>query len=195
MEKGGLGACLKAVGLKAGQGIVWGDEMRVGLRGQVRKVWAPRGVAVSQAVPIGWSYLYVAVALDPRTGQLWWAWQKNMKGEEMVRIWGTWAEEPAIDGWVWDGAGGHRSTDMQAVDAPRVVQPPYAPELNPVERFFRERRRALEGRVYPTLQAKQEALEPILKAWQAHSQRVRQLCGWDWIRKALAALPADTKVS
>ena len=115
---------------------MWGDEMRVGLRGQVRKVWAPRGMAVSQEVPIGWSYLFVAVALDPRTGRLWWAWQKNMKGAEMVRIWGAWAEEPDIDGWVWDGAGGHRSTDMQAVDAPRVVQPSYAPELNPVERLL-----------------------------------------------------------
>ena len=45
---------------------------------------------------------------------------------------------------------------MQAVDAPQVVQPPYAPELNPVERFFRELRRAIEGKVYPTLQAKQD---------------------------------------
>ena len=46
----------------------------------------------------------------------------------------------AIDGWVWDGAGGHTGKEMQAVGALRVVQPPYAPELNPVERFFRELR-------------------------------------------------------
>lgn len=24
-------------------------------------------------VQIGWSYIYVAVAIDPRTGRLWWA--------------------------------------------------------------------------------------------------------------------------
>ena len=82
-----------------------------------------------------------------------------MKGTEMARIWGAWAEDPAIDGWVWDGAGGHKGEEMQAVDAPQVVQPPYAPELNPIERFFRELRRAIEGKVYPTLQAKQDALE------------------------------------
>ena len=58
---------------------------------------------------------------------------------------------------------GRSSQEMQAVAAPRVVQPPYAPELNPVEPFFRELRRVLEGRVYPTLRAKPE--------------RVRQLCG------------------
>ncbi|MCY4520824.1 MAG: hypothetical protein OXC13_08590, partial [Caldilineaceae bacterium] len=113
---------------------MWGDEMRLGLWNAVRKVWAPRGVAVSREVQIGRSYLYVAVALDPVTGWLWWAWQQNMKGEEMARIWGAWAEERDIDGWVWDGAGGHKGKDMQAIEAPQVVQPPYAPELNPVER-------------------------------------------------------------
>ena len=132
--------------------------MRLGLRGRVCRVWAPRGTAVSQAVQTGWKYTYVAVAIDPLTGGLWWSWQKNMKGAEMARIRGAWAAEPGIDGWVRDGAGGHKGEEMQAVDAPQVVQPPYAPELNPVERFFRELRRAIEGRVYPTLQAKQEAL-------------------------------------
>lgn len=90
--------------------------------------------------------------------------------------------------------GGHTGEEMEAVDAPRVVQPPYAPELNPVERFFRELRWAIEGRVYPDLQAKQAALEPILQAWQADPERVRQLCGWAWIRKALTKLPANTQV-
>ena len=182
------------MGLRLGQGIVWGDEMKLGLRGQVRQVWAPRGMAVTQAVQMGWKYLYVAVAINPLTGQLWWAWQANMKGEEMARIWGAWAQEADIDGWVWDGARGHTGTDMQAVDAPQVVQPPYAPELNPVERFFRELRRAIEGRVYPDLQAKQDALEPILNAWQAAPERVQRLCGWPWIRKALKDLPNEDEV-
>ena len=82
------------------------------------------------------------------------------------------------------------------MDAPQVVQPPYAPELNPVERFFRELRRAIEGKVYPTLQAKQDALEPVLNAWQADPdpERVRRLCGWEWIREALKDLSDDAEV-
>ncbi|MXZ41987.1 MAG: hypothetical protein F4Z18_09460 [Caldilineaceae bacterium SB0666_bin_21] len=65
----------------------------------------------------------------------------------------------------------------------KVVQPPYVPELNPVERFFRKLHRALEGRVYP-------ALEPILNVWQADPEWVKQLCGWRWIRDTLGALLA-----
>ena len=76
----------------------------------------------------------------------------------------AWAEEPGIDGWVWDGAGGHKGADMQAIEALQVVQPSYAPEPDPVERFFQELRRALGDRMYPTLEAKKEALEPILRA-------------------------------
>ena len=70
-----------------------------------------------------------------------------------------------------------------SLNQPPPSQPPYAPELNPVERFFRELRRAVEGRVYPDLQAK-----------QADPKWVRQLCGWAWIRKALTKLPANTQV-
>ena len=58
---------------------------------------------------------------------------------------GAWDEEPDIDGWVWDGAGGHKSGEVQALPAPQVVQPPYAPEPDPVERFFQELRRGPWG--------------------------------------------------
>ena len=66
-------------------------------------------------MPIGWKYTYVTVAIDPLTGRLWWAWQKNMKGGAMARIGGTWAEEPGIDGWVWDGALLRVSEQMHCV--------------------------------------------------------------------------------
>ena len=76
---------------------------------------------------------------------------------------------------------------MPDVDVPQVVQPP----LNPVEHFFRELRRAIEGKVYPT---KQDALEEVLNAWQADPARIRRLCGWDWIREALKDLPDEAEV-
>ena len=64
---------MAAVGLKAGQGIVWSNTRRLGLRGRMRKVWAPRGIPVPREVQIGWPYTYAAVAIDPMTGRLWYA--------------------------------------------------------------------------------------------------------------------------
>ena len=44
--------------------------MRPGLISRERRVWTPRGVAVSQAVPIHRQYTYVAVTLEPMTKYL-----------------------------------------------------------------------------------------------------------------------------
>ena len=176
--------------MTAGAPILWADEMRVGMRSQVRSVWASRGTRVCQTVTIGWSYLWLTVALNPHTGQLKWQWHTSLKGKVLAYIWRRWAQDPTVDGLVWDGAGGHKGQDMQAVDLPQVVQPPYAPELNPVERFFEELRRAIEGRPYRSLREKQQAVTVVLRQWRDDPTRVRQLCGWGWIQEALTALPA-----
>jgi hypothetical protein len=49
VEKGGLADALTRAGVTTTAGLVWADEMRLGLRGLVRRVWAPRGVKVRQA--------------------------------------------------------------------------------------------------------------------------------------------------
>ena len=49
---------------------------------------------------------------------------------------------------------------MQVVDMPQGMQHP-----TPPSRTRWRTSPGIEGRVYPTLQAKQDALEPILKAW------------------------------
>lgn len=58
VEKGGLSAKLTEVGCSDVAGLYWGDEMRLGLIGRVRRVWAPRDVKVQQAVEYKreWAY-------------------------------------------------------------------------------------------------------------------------------------------
>lgn len=46
MEKGELTAQWRGVGCTDGAGVYWADEMRLRLMGQVRQVWAPRGVKI-----------------------------------------------------------------------------------------------------------------------------------------------------
>ncbi|GAK50668.1 hypothetical protein U14_01901 [Candidatus Moduliflexus flocculans] len=63
MEKRGLRAELDAVGLTTCHGVAWADEMRVGLIGQTRRVWASVGVKIVQAVEYvsQWQSLVLAV--------------------------------------------------------------------------------------------------------------------------------------
>jgi hypothetical protein len=81
----------------------------------------------------------------------------------------------ALEGLVWDGAGSHRGKLLAPLPTPRLLLP-YAPELNPAERVFEELRRQVEGRVYPSSEAKQAA-ETSLAALSAEPARVRRLCG------------------
>ncbi len=94
---------------------------------------------------------------------------------------------PRVDGWVWDGAVGYPGAEMQVWDRTRVVLPPCASELNPVERFFQELRRVLEGHLYAWLVVKQEVLAAVLQLLQANPARVCHLCGWARLRETLTA--------
>ena len=67
-------------------------------------------------------------------------------------------------------------------------QPPYSPELNPVERLFQEIRRRVEGRVYPDLAAKKRVVEAVLEDFAAHPEQIRRLMYWSWISETFRTL-------
>ncbi len=73
---------------------------------------------------------------------------------------------------------------------PLVEQSPASPELNPTERVFEELRRAVEGKVYATLEKKVEAVEAELARLDVDPERVRRLTGWAWITTSVGQLPA-----
>ena len=63
LEKGGLGEALAGAGVTTETVLGFADEMRVGLRGMVRRVWGRRGVKVRQRVQLvyEWRYLFCVV--------------------------------------------------------------------------------------------------------------------------------------
>src|SRR3972149_6455367 len=73
---------------------------------------------------------------------------------------------------------------------PLIGLPPYSPELNPAERVLQELRRAIEGKVYPTLADKVAAVEAAVAKLEADPAQIRSLAGWDWINAAVERLPA-----
>ena len=69
-----------------------------------------------------------------------------------------------------------------------MSQPPYSPEVNPVERVFEEVRRYVEGRVYRSIEVKKAAVEEVLR-WLETEGRLSMLVEWSYIREAFQALP------
>ena len=176
-------AALAGAGVGRDTGVVLADELRLGLRGQVRRVLAPRGVKVIQRLQLTYQWSYLLLAVDPLAGSLRWEWLERMNKEQL---------EPVLRGWcldcvVWDGAPAHKAKVVRALPTVQLLLPPYSPELNPAERVFEEVRARVEGKLYASLWEKQEEAEGYLRELQADPERVKSLCGWDWLRAALVA--------
>lgn len=190
MEKGGLEAALIQAGVQLGQGVWWSDEMRLGLLGQVRRVWGIRGIKIRQKVELKYEWRYLSLAVDVIQGRLLWQWTPNMKKETVRAVVEEW-QEAGVEALVWDRAPGHGAKVVAAVGLPLVKQPPASPELNPAERVFEELRREVEGEVYGTIENKMGVVERELQAMAASPERVQRLTGWSWIRDTLARLPQE----
>lgn len=167
------------------------DELRLGLHGQVRRVLAPRGVKVVQRLQIEYQWRYLLLGVDPRSGQVRWAWLERFRQEQLKPVLAAWG----LAAILWDGAGAHRGKTLRELPTHRLVLPPYSPELNPAERVFEEVRRRVEGRVYDSITTKQASVEAYLQELAADPDRVQRLCGWDWVRQAFATLPTPPAVT
>lgn len=188
MEKGGLAANLSRAGIRRSQSWAQADEMRIGLHGQVRQVWAPRGVKVRQKRQIVYCWEYLALAVDGINGKLRWAWLPNMKKETIAELVAEWKKE-GVAALVWDGNGSHKAHIVRQVGMPLISLPPYSPELNPAERVIEAVRAKIEGHVYDSLEDKKARAEAFLRELAACPDRVQSLAGWDWIRSADGELP------
>jgi DDE superfamily endonuclease len=178
-------AALVGAGVTRDAGVLCADELRLGLRGQVRRVLAPRGVAVTQRLQLKYEWAYLLLAVDPRAGTLRWRWLERPRAVPIKEALAAWA----LDTVVWDGAGAHRARLLADLPTARVRLPAYSPELNPAERVFQEVRRRTEGRVYDTVADKRAVAQAYLAGLSADPDRVRRLCGWDWLTDALDDLP------
>jgi len=178
---------LTAQGVRAGQRVVFVDEMRVGLIGQVRRRWTVRGVRLCQRVERSYEWRYLQVAVDPLSGEVWWRWSARLGKEAAVAALSEW-RALGVAVVVWDNAGSHRAREVREVGVELVYLPAYWSELNLVARVFCAVRCCVAGVVYGLLAAQVAAVAGALGGLREGMVR---LVGWDWIREALAGLPCD----
>jgi len=187
VEKGGLLAALRSIAIVRGELVLYVDEMRVGLWGQVRRVWGLRGIPVIQKIQIVFDWRYLVLGVNPQTGRLIWDWVEQITQEQLLPVLERWP--PAAI--VWDNASAHKAGKIAVLGRRFVFLPSYSPELDPAERVFRYLRPKIEGRIYPSMRAKQVTVEHHLRQLAADRERVKRLVNWDWIQAAHDSLPAS----
>src|SRR3989338_866868 len=85
---------------------------------------------------------------------------------------------------VWDNAPCHRPLIHRTIPGLIVLfLPPYAPELNPAERFFEELRKATANRIFKSIEEQEKAIERKLNELIRDTEGMKQLLGYEWITR------------
>lgn len=136
-----------------------------------------------------WSYLYAA--LDPTTGESFCAYLPRVDGASLEAYLDHLGREYADHRLVvvLDNAPSHISKEIALPENIELLPlPTYSPELNPVERWFQEFRRALSNRIFETIESLQVALTEVLEPYWRDPGRLRSLTGYPWWRQAIESL-------
>ena len=158
------------------------DEMRFGLRTNLKNRWTPKGIRPKGSIKIGyqWGYLYAAV--NPKEGLLQ-AWlMPDMQQNTFQCFLDDFSEKAKADCLlIMDGAPAHRSKLKLPQHMNVWLLPAYAPELNPVERLFQELRKALSNQIFTTIKEVEDLLIIALQPYFQDQQKLRQLTLYPWM--------------
>ncbi len=162
--------------------IEFEDEMRVAPRTALGKKWTPFGVRAAGKQKIGYEYLYLYVSVKPFTGELFAMFLPRLDKE----CFGLFADERSLSLerkilMVADSATAHR---LAAEKIELIKLPAYAPELNPVERFFEQLRSELEFCVFETFDEAEDYLTRILEKYFKQPEVVKSMTLYPYIKHA-----------
>jgi transposase len=142
---------------------------------------------------LGYQYCYLYAALQPFEGRLISLILPDMTKESFCvfmeyfhqqtqRLYGKDKQVLLIT----DGAGAHQADVVTGTTITLEKLPPASPELNPVERFFEELRKAMSNQVFDTLEAVEDKLCEVLKHYYLHPNAIISLTNYPYLSTALS---------
>jgi transposase len=85
---------------------------------------------------------------------------------------------------IFDNAPSHRPKVVrERAHITCVYLPPYSPELNPTERFFEEVRKSTANQIFKSIEEQEEVIAEAVKRLSADEAGMRQLLGYEWIKR------------
>jgi hypothetical protein len=161
-------------------------ETRIGLKTIERKKITARGIK-----PIGkvqWNfkayYLYGAVA--PQTGESFWLEFSHLDGVCFQIFLDQLASEypDNLNVVQLDNGRFHHSSNLKIPDNILLIfQPPYSPELNPIERVWQHIKQELSWEIYENLDAIKEKVRAFIEDFSRET--IASITGWDYILSAV----------
>ena len=141
--------------------IMFFDEGRFGLMSSLKRLWSEKGKGCEVKAKQGYKNFYVYTSVDIRNGESF----SLLLPEVNTKMMNLYLEELSKEYkdkkilLIMDQAGWHKSKKLKVPENIEIeYQPPYSPELNPVERLWKWlKNNTIHNRIF-------EKLEDILNA-------------------------------
>ena len=147
--------------------------MRVGTRTELKGKWTPQGHRPKAAVKIGYEFIHLFVAIAPFTGKIFAMFLPRLD-QQCFALFSKEFDESLTHKTmlIADRATAHKADLMVNTKIELQKLPAACPELNPVERFFKELRRQMACKVFNSLQQAEQTVEKILQAYFQQPDKV-----------------------
>jgi putative transposase len=165
------------------------DESRFGLLTIRRRRLTARGVQPVGSVQHVFDWFYVYGAVEPTTGERFFLELPYLNAEMFQLFVDAFAQAfpDSLNLLLLDNSGAHTAQRLTLPANVRLVfLPPYCPELNPIERVWRDLQDALAWLHFPNLDVQQDYIATLLRAYEAAT--LQALTGYPYLVEATHAL-------
>ena len=164
--------------------VFFHDEARFGRISDLFACWAPEGMRPVVMAQIVRRYTHLLSAACPNDGDSFsmimpYADSEAMETfmKEMSKQYSQYRLIPVMNQAAW-----HRTSNPRKFENIRIIyQPPYSPEVNPVEHLREHiREKHLRNECRPSLDSLENMLEKIVKLLEKSKDIIRKLVGFHW---------------
>lgn len=164
--------------------------MRYGLMSNFRRSWSKVGARSVLPQKTGYENSYLFTAIEPLTGENFSLLSLDEMSTETELIFlkelkKLHPNQPICV--IMDNAPCHKPKVLHLLEGLSIIYlPPYSPELNPVERYFEEMRRATANQIFTTINDLEKRLTETINFWS--DEMVKQLTCFEWIKNQLGVV-------
>jgi transposase len=165
------------------------DESRFGLLTVRRRRLTAHGVQPVGSVQHVFEWCSVYGAVEPTTGERFFLELPYLNAESFQLFVDAFAAAfpDSLNLLLLDNSGAHTARQLTLPANVRLVfLPPYCPELNPIERVWRDLKDALAWPHFPNLDVQQDYLATLLQRYEATT--LQALTGYTYLVDAIDAL-------
>lgn len=165
------------------------DESRFGLLTVRRRRLCARGVQPVGTLQQVFEWFYVYGAVEPTTGEHFFLELPYLNADMFQRFIDEFAQAfpSSLNLLLVDNSGAHTAKRLVLPENVRLVfLPPYCPELNPIERLWRDLKDAIAWQQFEDSQTQQERVAELLRAYDTAS--IKSLTGYQYLQEAIYAL-------